>query len=117
MGLSNIGVREYSIREGADRDFTMKNLLGLRIALTGVAVVIAVVFAAAAGYPAVMVVGTMVAAIGFVLTTVQHSLGVPLSAGLRLSESHRSCPGVPRRWRVLTCFVRRGSCSRSSCWC
>ena len=84
VGLSNIGVREYSIREGADRDFTMKNLLGLRIALTGVAVVIAVAFAAAAGYPAVMVVGTMVAAIGFVLTTVQHSLGVPLSAGLRL---------------------------------
>ena len=84
VGLLNIGVREYSIREGADRDFTMKNLLGLRIALTGVAVVIAVAFAAAAGYPAVMVVGTMVAAIGFMLTTVQHSLGVPLSAGLRL---------------------------------
>lgn len=84
VGLSNIGVREYSIREGADRDFTMKNLLGLRIALTGVAVVIAVAFAAAAGYPGVMVVGTIVAAVGFVLTTVQHSLGVPLSAGLRL---------------------------------
>ena len=84
VGLSNIGVREYSIREGTDRDLTMKNLLGLRIALTGVAVVISVAFAAAAGYPGVMVGGTLVAAIGFVLTTVQHSLGVPLSAGLRL---------------------------------
>jgi O-antigen/teichoic acid export membrane protein len=84
VGLSNIGVREYSIREGADRDFTMKNLLGLRIALTGVALLIAVAFAAAAGYPGVMVVGTIVAAVGFVLTTVQHSLAVPLSAGLRL---------------------------------
>jgi len=84
IGLSNIGVREYSIREGADRDFTMKNLLGLRIALTGVAVVIAVAFAAAAGYPGVMVAGTIVAAAGFILTTVQHSFAVPLSAGLRL---------------------------------
>ena len=84
VGLSNIGVREYSLREGADREFTMKNLFGLRIALTGVALVIAVAFAAAAGYPSVMVVGTIVAAVGFVLTTVQHSLAVPLSAGLRL---------------------------------
>jgi O-antigen/teichoic acid export membrane protein len=84
VGLSNIGVREYSIREGAERAFTMKNLFGLRIALTGLALVFAVAFSAAAGYPGVMVVGTLVAALGFVLTTVQHSLAVPLSAGLRL---------------------------------
>jgi O-antigen/teichoic acid export membrane protein len=84
VGLSNIGVREYAIREGVERDFAMKNLLGLRIALTSVAIVIAVTFSAAADYPSVMVVGTFIAAIGFVLTTVQHSLAVPLSAGLRL---------------------------------
>jgi O-antigen/teichoic acid export membrane protein len=84
IGLSNIGVREYSVREGVERDFTMKNLLGLRIALTAVAIVIAVTFAAAASYPSVMVVGTLVAAVGFVLTTAQNSYGVPLSAGLRL---------------------------------
>jgi O-antigen/teichoic acid export membrane protein len=84
VGLSNIGVREYAIREGVERDFAMKNLLGLRIALTSVAIVIAVTFAAVADYPRVMVVGTFVAALGFVLTTVQHSLAVPLSAGLRL---------------------------------
>jgi O-antigen/teichoic acid export membrane protein len=84
VGLSNIGVREYSVREGVERDFTMKNLLGLRIALTAVAIMIAVTFAAAADYPSVMVVGTLVAAVGFVLTTIQHSFAVPLSAGLRL---------------------------------
>lgn len=84
VGLSNIGVREYAIREGVERDFTMKNLLGLRIALTSVAIVIAVTFSAVADYPSVMVVGTFVAAVGFVLTTIQHSLAVPLSAGLRL---------------------------------
>jgi O-antigen/teichoic acid export membrane protein len=84
VGLSNIGVREYAIREGVERDFAMKNLLGLRMALTSVGIVIAVTFSAAADYPSAMVVGTFVAAIGFVLTTVQHSLAVPLSAGLRL---------------------------------
>jgi O-antigen/teichoic acid export membrane protein len=84
VGLSNIGVREYAIREGVERDFAMRHLLGLRMALTGVAIVIAVLFSAVADYPNVMVVGTFVAAIGFVLTTIQHSLAVPLSAGLRL---------------------------------
>ena len=62
----------------------MKNLLGLRIALTGVAVVIAVAFAAAAGYPAVMVVGTMVAAIGFVTDHGAALVGRAAFAGLRL---------------------------------
>jgi O-antigen/teichoic acid export membrane protein len=84
VGMSNIGVREYSVREGTDRDRTMRNVLGLRIALTGVAVLLAVGFSAIADYPRVIVVGTVVAALGFVLTTVQHSLAVPLSAGLRL---------------------------------
>jgi O-antigen/teichoic acid export membrane protein len=84
VGMSNIGVREYSVREGGDRDQTMRNVFGLRIAPTVVAVVLAIGFAAIADYPRVMVVGTLVAAVGFVLTTVQHSLAVPLSAGLRL---------------------------------
>jgi O-antigen/teichoic acid export membrane protein len=84
IGMSNIGVREYSVREGGERDRTMRNLLGLRIVLTGVAAILAIGFSAIAGYPRVMVVGTLIAALGFALTTVQHSFGVPLSAGLRL---------------------------------
>jgi O-antigen/teichoic acid export membrane protein len=84
VGMSNIGVREYSVREGGERDRTMKNVFGLRIALTGVAAVLAMGFAVIADYPRVMVVGTLVATLGFVLTTLQHSLAVPLSAGLRL---------------------------------
>jgi O-antigen/teichoic acid export membrane protein len=84
IGMSNIGVREYSVREGAERDREMRNLLGLRIALTSIAVVIAIGFSAVAGYPEVMVVGTLVASLGFVLGTVQQTLAVPLTAGLRL---------------------------------
>ena len=83
-GMSNIGVREYSVREGADRDELMRNLLGLRIALSSLAAAVAVAFAAAAGYPGVMVAGTALAAAGLLITTIQQTLGVPLTAGLRL---------------------------------
>jgi len=84
VGMSNIGVREYSVREGRDRDSLMENLLGLRLALTGVGALIALGFAALAGYPGVMVAGTALAAFGYVLTAVQQTLAVPLSAALKL---------------------------------
>jgi O-antigen/teichoic acid export membrane protein len=83
VGLANIGVREYSIREGADRDRAMRNLLGLRIALTTFAALVAVLFAAVAGYEAVLIVGTALAALGYGLYTAQQTLAVPLSAALR----------------------------------
>jgi O-antigen/teichoic acid export membrane protein len=84
VGMSNIGVREYSVREGPERDRLMENLLGLRIALAAAAAAVAVAFTAAAGYPGVMVAGTAVAALAYLLTTVQQTIAVPLSAGLRL---------------------------------
>jgi O-antigen/teichoic acid export membrane protein len=84
VGMANIGVREYSVREGDERDRLMENLLGLRLALAALAAAVALVFAAAAGYPGVMVAGTALAALGYLLTTLQQTVGVPLSAGLRL---------------------------------
>ena len=83
VGLANIGVREYSVRDGADRDQAMKNLLGLRIALTLLAALIAVAFAAVAGYEALLVGGTALAAVGYGLYTAQQTLAVPLAATLR----------------------------------
>lgn len=84
VGMTNIGIREYSVREGADRDALMRNLLGLRLALTSLATATAVAFAAAAGYPAVMVAGTALACTALLINTVQQAFSVPLSAGLRL---------------------------------
>ena len=83
-GMTTIGVREYSTRERAERDTLMRNLLGLRLAVTVLGVATAVVFAVAAGYEPVLVTGTAVAGTGAVLTVAQQTYAVPLAAGLRL---------------------------------
>ena len=83
VGLANIGVREYSVREGPERDRAMRNLLGLRIALTTFAALVAVAFAVVAGYEALLVGGTALAAVGYGLYTAQQTLAVPLAASLR----------------------------------
>ncbi len=82
-GMSNIAVREYSVRAPDDRDALMANLLGLRIVVTLVGIGAAVVFAAIAGYDTVMVVGTVFAGLALLLTTVQQTVSVPLSSTLR----------------------------------
>jgi O-antigen/teichoic acid export membrane protein len=83
-GLITVGVRELTIRRGADRSHFLQNLLGLRIALTVLAVAGATAFAAIAGYPSVMVAGTVVAGVGFLLAGIQGALGTSLMARLRL---------------------------------
>lgn len=83
-GLAAVGVRELTVRSGHDRRQFLQDLLGLRIVLTVVAVGCAVAFAAIAGYPHVMIAGTAVAGVGFILTGVQTALGTSLMAGLRL---------------------------------
>ena len=83
-GLLTVGVRELSIRHGQDRGLFLQDLLGLRIVLTLLAVAAATAFAAIAGYPTVMVVGTAVSGVGFLLAGIQGALGTSLLARLRL---------------------------------
>lgn len=83
-GMSNVGVHEYAVREGPDRDALMRDLLGLRIALSLVGLALAVVFALAAGYGAALLAGTLVAALGTVAIVWQHTFTIPLAASLRL---------------------------------
>jgi O-antigen/teichoic acid export membrane protein len=82
-GLVNVGIREYAIRKGDDRRAMLANLQGVRIALGLLGVAIAVVYAVAAGYDHVMLVGAVLTGVGIVLAAVQATLGVPLSASLR----------------------------------
>jgi len=82
-GMSNIGVREYSTRLGEERERLMRNLLGIRVALTIVGVAAAVAFAAAAGYDDVLVAGTAIAGVGLLLSAMQQTVGIPLSSALR----------------------------------
>jgi O-antigen/teichoic acid export membrane protein len=85
-GMTNLGVREFSIRGGDDRDRLMRNLLGLRIVLSVVSGLAALVFAAASGYDDAMVAATAIAAAGIVVSNLQGAFSVPLSARLALGR-------------------------------
>jgi O-antigen/teichoic acid export membrane protein len=83
-GMSSVGTREFAVRKGADRDALMRDLLGLRVALTLVGVVLATVFALAAGYDTALLVGAVLASLGTVALVAQHTYTIPLTAELRL---------------------------------
>jgi O-antigen/teichoic acid export membrane protein len=83
-GLATIAVREFSTRKGEDRDRLLANVLGIRLAVATLGAVAATGFTLVAGYEGVMVIGTLVAGIGLVLTTAQQTLAVPLGVTLRL---------------------------------
>jgi O-antigen/teichoic acid export membrane protein len=84
VGLGQIGVREYSTRAGAEREWLMRNLLGVRVALTSLGVLLATLFAIVAGYGHAVIIGTLLAGVAMVLTVIQGTFSVPLASQLRL---------------------------------
>ena len=82
-GLTNVGVREYTLLEGEARTTFMRNLLGMRLLIPALGGVLAVAFAAVAGYGSTLVVGTAVGAVGVVLLLAGGSFTVPLISKLR----------------------------------
>jgi O-antigen/teichoic acid export membrane protein len=83
LGLTAIGVREFSTRTGPSRARFMRNLLGMRFGFTVSGIAVALAFAIAVGYVDAMVAGTVVAGGGFLLLLMQSSLSIPLQAELR----------------------------------
>ena len=84
VGLTTIGLRELAVREEAAKRSLMRNLLGLRIAVTAVGIAAAVGFATLAGYDGTMVAGTTLAGFGVMILAVQGTLGISLSVKLQL---------------------------------
>lgn len=84
VGMSMLGTREYALRHGEDREAWMRDLLGLRVAMTMVGVLLALVFAIAAGYTPALIAGTVLASLSVVALVYQHTLSIPLSTQLRL---------------------------------
>lgn len=84
LGLSAIGVREYTVRPPAAGRRFLRNLLGMRVAFVVAGLVVALAFTVAADYTDTMVLGTLVAGVGMMLFAVQQSLTIPLQARLRL---------------------------------
>lgn len=85
-GLNAYGVRELAVTAPDRARGLMRHLLGLRLLLTVAGVAAAVAFAAAAGYPQVMVVGTIVAGAGMLAYESQSTLSLPLAARLKLGS-------------------------------
>jgi len=82
-GLGITGMREMSLVHGEERRRMLAHILGLRIILTAVGVVAAVVFAVLAGYDTQLVQGTALAGVAIFLVSVQGAMVLPLSVELR----------------------------------
>jgi O-antigen/teichoic acid export membrane protein len=88
-GLTEGGVNTVAMRALAgsssreERDRIMSDLLGLRLVLSGAGIVVAVVFVELAGYGGDLVLGTLCAGIGFVLSVTQSLMAAVLQTRLR----------------------------------
>lgn len=84
-GLTNLGIREYSaISDRAARDKLLRDLIGLRLALTAAGIVVAVLLTLVTGAEEVIVVGTAIMGLGLFLSLTQQTYMIPLTAQLRL---------------------------------
>lgn len=83
-GVSTVGVREYAVRTGAERDALMSDLLGLRILLTALGVLVVGGFALLAGYGPALLGGAVLASFGTVALVIQHTHTIPINAELRI---------------------------------
>ncbi len=82
-GLGALGIREYTQRSSESRDQMMATLLGIRVSLTCVGVAAAVLILLIGGGSGDLVVGTVLAGTGLVLTVMQTTVTIPLSVELR----------------------------------
>lgn len=86
-GMSTVGAREIATRATPNaRKHLISNLLGLRLVLTTLGVMAAVLFADAAGYDGALVVGTALMGIGLILMSAQLTVALPLSAELAMGR-------------------------------
>jgi O-antigen/teichoic acid export membrane protein len=83
-GVVNLGVRQFSTSGEHERRVFMGDLLGLRLVLSLIGALGAIVFALAVGYQNVLVEGTAIASVGLLLEGARVTLSVPLTARLQL---------------------------------
>ncbi|WP_187369129.1 oligosaccharide flippase family protein [Baekduia soli] len=84
LGMSTLGLREYAQRTGADRARFMRVLLGMRLALTALGGGAAMLASVALGYDSQMVFGAGFMSIGLLFMVTAGTLGIPLSAEIRM---------------------------------
>lgn len=84
FGLRDAATREYATSSGRQRDDLLASALGLRLVMSVVGALVAVVFSATAGYGTTLTVGVLIAAAGQLVNNVQMVTAVPLAVQLRL---------------------------------
>ncbi len=83
LGLNVSASRELAMRARGGRRALMANILGQRLWITPIALLAIVSFAALAGYPASMVLGTVLAGGGLYVMALADALLLPLTVELR----------------------------------
>jgi PST family polysaccharide transporter len=84
LGLTTLGLRELSVRDGAGRGRLRGTMLGLRIGITLLGLLGSVLFAVAVGYEPILVAGVALAGVALLVTTTQATLALSLMSRLRL---------------------------------
>jgi O-antigen/teichoic acid export membrane protein len=82
-GMTTIGARELSLAPAGERRALTGVILGIRIVLTTAGVVVATLFALAAGYDRDMVLGTLLAGLGAIGIASQSAMSLPALTELR----------------------------------
>ena len=85
-GLTNLGTREYSVLEAGEREQFLRNLTGLRFALTATGVALATLLTWVTGAESVVVQGTLITGVALMLTLTQQTYAIPLAARLKLGS-------------------------------
>jgi O-antigen/teichoic acid export membrane protein len=83
-GMTAVGIREYTRRDGSDRGRWLQSLVTARACAAALAGAAAVLFTLVAGYDSDVVWGTALGAVGLILTIAQQTYVIPLWAELRI---------------------------------
>jgi O-antigen/teichoic acid export membrane protein len=103
-GLTLTGARELAVATTQEqRRELLSHLIGLRIVLSAVGVLLAIIFAWAVGYPRVMVEGTAIAGAGVFVISVQGAIVLPLTTELR--NWRLAVNDMLRQAALVACFV------------
>jgi O-antigen/teichoic acid export membrane protein len=83
-GLTNLAIREYSVLAPTERTDFLRNVVGLRFALTALGGLLATAIVAVTGARGVIVQGVAISALALLISLTQQTYMVPLTAHLRL---------------------------------
>jgi O-antigen/teichoic acid export membrane protein len=84
LGMTNLGLREYAIRQGADRERFLRVLLGMRLAASALVLLLAGGLALALGYDEEQVVGALLMGVAVSIVAVGSTFSIPLQADIRM---------------------------------